>query len=205
MKNHPPRSNLPQITARQTHVTTHILALLLLALPAVVQAQFQYTITNGTITITGYTGPGGAVTIPSVINGYPVTSIGDSAFYNCRTLTSVTIGNRVTNIGDWAFDYCMSLTSVTIPKSVTSIGNDAFISCSSLTAITVDTLNSVYSSVAGVLYNKSQTTLVEFPGGIAEANTFPDSVTNIGDEAFRSCGLTSVTIPNSVTSIGDEE
>ena len=54
--------------------------LLLLALPAAVQAQFTYTTNNGAITITGYTGPGGAVTIPSTINGLPVTSIGDQAF-----------------------------------------------------------------------------------------------------------------------------
>ncbi len=54
--------------------------LLLLALPVVVQAQFTYTANNGTITITGYSGPGGAVTIPSAINGLPVTSIGSEAF-----------------------------------------------------------------------------------------------------------------------------
>ena len=50
--------------------------LLLLMLPAAVQAQdFTYTTNNGAITITGYTGPGGAVTIPDMINGLPVTSI----------------------------------------------------------------------------------------------------------------------------------
>ncbi len=50
--------------------------LLLLALPALVQAQFTFTTNNGAIAITGYTGPGGDVTIPSWTNGYPVTSIG---------------------------------------------------------------------------------------------------------------------------------
>ena len=69
--------------------------LLLLALPAVVQAQFNYgTITtiNGTmITVTKYTGTGGAVTIPETINGLPVTRIGYMTFYDCTNLTSVTI------------------------------------------------------------------------------------------------------------------
>ena len=70
------------------------------------QVPFNYTTNNGTITITGYTGPGGAVTIPDTINGLPVTSIGDYAFCNCTSLTSVTIPNSVTSIGDEAFSYC---------------------------------------------------------------------------------------------------
>jgi hypothetical protein len=50
--------------------------LMLLTLPAPLQAQFTYTTNNGAITITQYTGPGGAVVIPDTINGLPVTAIG---------------------------------------------------------------------------------------------------------------------------------
>jgi hypothetical protein len=71
-------------------------SLLLLTLHALVQAQFTFTTNNGAITITGYTGSGGAVAIPSTTNGYPVT----------------------TTIRDYAFNWCTSLTSVTIPGSV---------------------------------------------------------------------------------------
>ena len=179
--------------------------LLLLILPGVVEAQFNYTTTNGTITITGYTGYNSVVTIPSRINDLPVTAIGYGAF--CESgLTSVTIPTSVTSIGVEAFCGCSFLTSVTIPNSVTSIGVEAFEDCPSLTAITVHAANSVYSSMGGVLFDKSQTTLIQFPGRIAGSYTIPDSVTSIGDYAFQSCSdLGNVIIPNSVTNMGEGE
>jgi hypothetical protein len=215
-----------QLNQRRAARTAMLLLLLMLILPAVVQAQFNYTTYNGAITITGYTGSGGAVTIPDTINSLPVTSIGDQAFYNCNSLTSVTIGTSVISIGNKAFWRCRSLTSVTIPDSVTSIGGGAFMACYSLTnvvipasvtvlgspvflycsglaGISVDPLNSVYSSVDGVLFNKTQTTLLEYPGARTGPYTIPNSVTSIWDYAFSYCGsLTSVTIPSTVTYIG---
>jgi hypothetical protein len=114
-----------------------LLPLLLLLLPTVAEAQFNYT-TNAdgtTITITGYTGSGGAVNIPSTINGLTNVSIGDSAFYQCFSLTSVTIPNSVTNIGAGAFAFCNNLTNVTIPSSVTYINVAAFYYCTSLNGV----------------------------------------------------------------------
>lgn len=58
--------------------------LVLLALPDAVQAQFSYTTSGGKVTITGYTGSGGAVVIPSTISGLPVTSIGSSRKRSAR-------------------------------------------------------------------------------------------------------------------------
>jgi len=215
----------------RTFCGTRLLPLLLfLLLPAVVQAQYNYaTNSDNTITITGYTGVLPSVlTLPSTITGLPVISIGDNAFNGCTSLTSVTIPNNVTSIGEEAFDACTSLTNVTMGTNVTSIGEEAFYGCTSLTsvtipnsvisigdapfagctslrAITVDTNNPAYSSVAGVLFDKSQSRLIQYPAGEAGSYTIPNSVTSIGNDAFGACtSLTSVTIPNSVTSIGEE-
>jgi len=67
----------------------------------------------------------------------------------------------------------------------------------------VDALNPAYSSTNGVLFNKHQTTLVEYPNTLVGDYVVPGGVTNIGNFAFSdSSFLTSVTLPNSVFSIG---
>jgi len=201
--------------------------LLLLVLPAAVQAQFDYTTDGSTITITRYTGLGGAVTIPDTINNLPVAGIGISAFYYCTDVTGVTIPDSVTSIGMYAFAYCINLadinipnnvtsidyaafrcctnlTGITLPASVSSIGSGVFYSCDRLTAITVDASNPLYSSTNGVLFNRHQTRLIQYPGGKTGGYTVPDSVTSIETYAFASCAkLTGVTLPAGVKSIGD--
>ncbi len=101
--------------------------------------QYGYTTTNGATTLMRYKGPGGAVSIPSAINGLPVTSLGNDVFYSCSSITSVTIPNSVTNIGNNAFDGCGSLTGIAIPDNVSSIGSAAFRGCTNLTSITFPT------------------------------------------------------------------
>jgi BspA type Leucine rich repeat region (6 copies) len=99
--------------------------------------QFTYVVTNGTITITGYTGSGGAVTIPGEIYGLPVTDIADQAFDENYSITSLVIGMNVTNIGVNSFASCDSLTNVVFPNTLTSIEEAAFYGCVGLTSITI--------------------------------------------------------------------
>ena len=119
----------------------------------------------------------GAISIPSQLGGYPVTGIGNYAFYGC-----------------------IGITSITIPDSVTSIGNGAFSGCSGLMAINVSA-SSGFSSANGLLLSKDGKKLLV---GVNGNVIIPNSVTSIGASAFDGfCGLTSVAIPNSVGSIGN--
>ena len=132
-------------------------------------------------------GKTGTVAIPE-----GVTSIPNSAFYECTGLTSVTIPESVTSIGDSAYNRCTGLTSVTIPEGVTSIGEYAFSNCTGLTAVTIS--EGVTSIGNGMFCYCTGLTSV----------TIPEGVTSIGYEAFDSCrGLTSIILPRSVTEIGN--
>ena len=134
-----------------------------------------------------------------------VTTIGKRAFKSCSGLTSVTIPESVTSIGYASFHNCDNLTSLTIPNSVTSVGAAAFATCNKLTSIIVENGNSSFTSEDGVLFNKDKTSLLCFPAGKTQSTyTIPESVTKISSYAFDSCSrLTSVDIPNSVISIGE--
>ena len=80
-----------------------------ISVSAAISGGFSYTVSNGEATITDYSTSssyGGVITIPSTLGDYPVTTIGDSAFYNCTNLTSVTIPSSVKTIENNAFLDC---------------------------------------------------------------------------------------------------
>ncbi|MDR0486798.1 MAG: leucine-rich repeat domain-containing protein, partial [Treponema sp.] len=140
-----------------------------------------------------------SVTIPN-----SVTYIEMDAFYGCASLASVIIPGSVTGIGMYAFEMCSSLASVTIPNSVTYIGTKAFCGCASLAVIDVTAANTAYSSVGGVLYNKTQTTLIQYPAKKTGASfAIPGSVTSIDTSVFIFCDkLASIKFEGTVASSG---
>ena len=104
--------------------------------------------------------------VKSAVIADGVTSIGEWAFFVCRSLTSVTIPDSVTRIGKGAFSECTSLTSVTIPDGVTSIGKETFCNCGSLTSVTIP--NSVTSIGWYAFYNCMSLAYVYYAGSEAQ-------------------------------------
>ena len=115
--------------AKRTLAILLMLLLLFTAFPAPllpVNAEttdgFYYDVNNGEATITDYIGSATELVVPSVLDGYPVTKIGEFAFSYCELVKSITIPEGVTTIGADAFTFCQSLFSITLPSSVTSVG-----------------------------------------------------------------------------------
>ena len=129
-----------------------------------------------------------------------ITSIGEYTFYNCINLEEINFPGSLTKIDFLTFAHCYALKNVTIPAGVTDIDLSAFNGCTSLTEFNVDENNSNYISADGVLYSKDMTTLVAFPNGKSGDFVIPDSVTDIGSDAFAECvNLTSLNISKNFT------
>ncbi len=183
---------------------------------------FEYTITNGSITITNYLGPGRDVAIPANIDGLPVTTIGGQAFSQknltaitipdtvtniedgfgmfgafalCGALTNVVIGNNMVYIGDGTFRACTSLAEVSLPDSVTTVGQYAFVDCGALSEIKFGkSLTQVGAGMFGYPF--------AFCTNLTSV-AIPASVTYWGANTFLGCSnLAYVTFENGVTNIG---
>ena len=137
------------------------------------------TNSDGTVTITKYTGSESTVQVPLSISGKTVTAIDADAFANVR-----------------------SIKTLFLPKSIKTVSGTAFVGCSNLQTFQVDSRNSYYTAVSGVLFNKNKTELIAYPGGKSGDYTVPDTVSSIESHAFCDCQkLTGVTVPAHVKAI----
>ena len=165
-------------------------------------SSFKYKVIDGEVKITKYNGNSSNVVIPSVIDGYPVTSMDgyvfSSTFYENSKLTSVTIPASITHFSGSAFSNCLGLKTAGPIGSgsnieygwTESIPDQAFECCGSLINVTIP-------------YGIKSIGVLAFHGTSIRNISIPESVTNIGKRAFENCReLTDITIPDSVTSIG---
>ena len=138
-----------------------------------------------------------SVTLPVNLKHIGGYSLARTAF------TSFTIPATVRSIGYGAFAGCQGLTSLTIPANIEYVEGKITYGCNNLTAIHVASDNPNYSSIDGVLFNKDQTQIQEYPYGKKGAYTMPNTVTEIYEENFYDYpNLTAITTGDGVLRIG---
>ena len=104
-----------------------------------------------------------------------VTSIGDYAFYGCKSLSKIIFGNKTREIGISAFEDCSSLTELKLPGSVELINNRAFYNCSAIQ--TFESLGGLNKIENEVFYNCGNLTNI----------SLGHQLCSIGNDSFRGC------------------
>lgn len=143
-----------------------------------------------------------------------VTSIGDYAFIYMDNMETVSIPSTVKRIGVGAFYQCMKLKEVKLPEGLTTLESKAFAECMELQKINIpDGITLIPGScfelcnlqTVEVGPNCQVTDIASWAFhcnfGITEMPAFP-KLRQIGDNAFRSTGLTVAEFPETVTYIG---
>jgi len=190
---------------------------------------FSSTVSEGAATLVRYVGSDQVIVVPTTVQGFPVTKIGNrcfaslvlggvqsvvipegirsiekEAFDGCRNLTNVVLPNSLTNIATRAFASCFKLPRITIPEGVKTLGTEAFYFCNGLEEIHVSPSNTEFSGRDGVLFNKEQTILLQYPAGRNQTHySIPDTVIRVESSAFLdSSKLQTLSIPKSVAEVG---
>lgn len=163
---------------------------------------YTYTVdSDGNATITAVdTAISGDVVIPSEIEGYAVTEIGEKAFQNCVNITEVTIPECITKIGSKAFYRCFNISTLNFNAINCSSAGGSFSymveggTNNPLSPIlkTINIGNKVENIPPYAFYACSQVTEI----------VLPESVETISEYAFAGCGITSLEIPKNVSYIG---
>lgn len=141
-----------------------------------------------------------------------VNSVGEYAFARCNELKSVTVENGIKSVSNQMFADCTSLNEIVLPNSIESIGRRAFLNCSALENLELpDSIETIADyAFYGCSQIKSLSISAKTIGDYAfslcsqlESVSFSDNLETIGDEAFKSTGLSEISIPSAVSHIGE--
>ncbi len=189
----------------------------------VTEEGLEWILFGDDVWIVSYVGNASIVEIPSTIEGYPVTAIGDMAFGFASSLTEIIFNENMRAIYHSAFYGCENLMDVTLSNSINHVSLSSFDGCpisnvrikdiSAWCLIDFDSENPFCLENASIWLNGEILTDVEIPNTVTEVKdyaftgynalksvSFPSSITTIGECAFANCqGLTEIELPNSVS------
>ena len=158
-----------------------------------VEGDFQYIVSEKKAQVVGYLGSDSAITIPSLLGGYPVTTIASYAFVNANDLTQVTLPKSLKEIGANAFRETGNLTQITLPEGLETIGRYAFYK-SGLTSIVFP---QSITQVGDYAFSETQLTSVEFLDGNEDTETVLDAC------VFMDCkNLETIKLSENIVKIG---
>ena len=168
------------------------------------------------------------IALTNVVISDGITTLDASAFRGCTALTEITLPLTLVGIGDYAFGNCEKLNNISIPASVSTLSAVAFDNCKALTNMTVDGANLYYEAEGGMVFSKGKESLIFYSDAIESTSiiiasgvkrieesvfkkneiivsvTLPDTIEEIGDNAFNGClNLTTINFPVSLKDIGE--
>ncbi len=158
---------------------------------------YTYTVdVNGNATITSYNGSETNLVVPSSLDGYTVSAIGENAFSNAIELEEVNIPNSVTKIGAKCFMNCTSLKSISIPDGVKEIGSQAFAN-SGLTELILP--NNIETLGYCILKGNTGVTEIKIPKTLVTAQ----SHSYVGGGPFGTSNIQTATVESGIKTIPD--
>ncbi|MBR7032252.1 MAG: leucine-rich repeat protein [Clostridia bacterium] len=178
--------------------------------------EIEYKIlSDGACEIVKFTDPyrSEIITLPSSVDGFAVTSIGEGAFSENRDVREIRIADGTKKICSQAFGLCTSLERVTIPDSVTKIGRGAFYCCPSLETVVLPPRLERVSDYA--FYMCENLRNVAVPSSLEDVGAFafnhtavvsfplPDGFRRIGDYSFERTGISKAILPESLEYLGN--
>ena len=172
-----------------------------------------HSLSDGTVTVSRYTGDAERVELPAEINGAAVAAVGDGAFMGNENVTEVVLPQSVVSIGTEAFSGCTALQNIVWGDSVSYVGGRAFAE----TPYYLNNTDEFFCVGGGVLlrYGGSDAEVtvpenIKCISGAFEDNAMvskvilPEGLTHISSFAFTSCiSLKEINFPESLLYIGE--
>lgn len=119
-------------------------------------------------------------------------SVGEAAFYGCKSLKSISLPDSLEEIEEDAFSLCTELKDLALPSSLKKIGERAF----------------CWSGIEDIVIPKSINNIPDEAFSncrFLKAVTLPEGIEKIGKEAFSECmELSQINLPQSIKEIGSK-